>query len=300
MAGGTELPLKLGLVGTGYWAQVAHAPALATTPGIEFAAVWGRDFGAATSLALSHGATAHRDLGEFLAGVDAVAFSVPPDVQCPIAIRAASAGKHLLLEKPIATTVAGAESLAAAVTAAGVASVVFFTARFQPEMRAWLAEVAGADGWLGGAATWLGSALVGDNPFRTPWRQDKGGLWDVGPHAVSLLWASLGPVVSVTAAAGRADLTCLVLRHESGALSTATLTLSAPAAAAGSQLCLWGERGLSAGPAQDGDPVSALRVALAELAGNARSGRVAHPCDVHFGGAITRVLARAQAQLDRG
>jgi predicted dehydrogenase len=54
-------PLRFGLVGTGHWAQVTHAPALASTEGIEFAAVWGRNHEAAAALAASHGATAHRD-----------------------------------------------------------------------------------------------------------------------------------------------------------------------------------------------------------------------------------------------
>jgi predicted dehydrogenase len=93
-------PLRFGLVGTGYWARITHAPALASTDGIELAAVWGRNAGAAADLASSYGAAAHHDLAAFLAGVDAVAFAVPPDVQAPIATRAASAGKHLLLESP--------------------------------------------------------------------------------------------------------------------------------------------------------------------------------------------------------
>jgi predicted dehydrogenase len=72
--------LRFGLVGTGHWAQITHAPALASTDGIEFAAVWGRNVDAAAQLAASYGATAHRDLTEFLADIDAVAFAVPPDV----------------------------------------------------------------------------------------------------------------------------------------------------------------------------------------------------------------------------
>src|SRR6185437_3566967 len=74
----TVTPLRCGLVGTGYWARITHAPALASTPGIEFAAVWGRDPQAARTLAAAHGATAHADLDELLASVDAVVFSVPP------------------------------------------------------------------------------------------------------------------------------------------------------------------------------------------------------------------------------
>jgi hypothetical protein len=92
-------PLRFGLVGTGYWARTTHAPVLASTEGIELAAVWGRNPEAATALAAGHGAAAYSQLDAFLGDVDAVAFSVPPHVQSAIAVRAATAGKHLLLEK---------------------------------------------------------------------------------------------------------------------------------------------------------------------------------------------------------
>src|SRR5215469_901040 len=89
--------------------------ALASAPGIEFAAVWGRNTEAAATLAAECGVKVHADFDAFLAEVDAVAFSVPPDVQSELAVRAARAGKHLLLEKPIALTEAEAETLATAV-----------------------------------------------------------------------------------------------------------------------------------------------------------------------------------------
>ena len=90
-----------------------------------------------------------------------------------------------------------------------------------------------------------------------------------------------------------------MLRHDTGATSTATLTLSAPAAAAGFDLSLWGEQGRWTAPPLEGDPVSALRVALTELSDSARTGRLTHPCDVRFGCDVTRVLAMAEAQLAR-
>jgi predicted dehydrogenase len=297
MASGTA-PVRFGLAGTGHWARITHAPALASTDGIEFTAVWGRSAGAAADLAASYGVAAHHDLAAFLAGVDAVAFAVPPDVQARVAIRAASAGKHLLLEKPIAVSTADADALASAVEQARVASVVFFTARFQADARAWLAEVTATGGWAGGAAVWLGTALQAGNPFNTPWRRDKGGLWDLGPHVISLLWASLGPVRSVTARPGLADITHLVLGHGSGATSTATVTLSAPSSAALAGLYLWGPAGRSTAPVETPDPVTPLRTALTELAANARSGQVSHPCDVRFGREVGRVLAEAQRQID--
>jgi predicted dehydrogenase len=219
-------------------------------------------------------------------------------VQAPVATQAARAGKHLLLEKPIALTEAAADDLVGAVEQAGVASVVFFTLRFQPEVRAWLAEVETRGGWTGGVSAWLGSALREGNPFNTPWRRDKGGLWDIGPHMISLLWASLGPVTSVTADAGPADVTHLVLHHRGGPTSTTTLTLSATEAAAGFEAYVWGESGRLAAPRGSADQVTALSIALGELAANARAGQTRHPCDVWFGREVGRVLAEAQDQID--
>jgi predicted dehydrogenase len=290
--------MRIGLVGTGFWARITHAPALASAVGTSLAAVWGRDAHAAARLAAEYGATSHDDVGTFLDAVDAVAFAVPPHVQAPLAVRAAEYGKHLLLEKPLALSAAEADKIVAAAESAGVASVVFFTARFSPEIRAWLTDENASGGWSGGAAQWLGSSLRPGGPFNTPWRREKGGLWDVGPHAVSMLWASLGPVTSVNAVAGSPGVTHLVLRHAGGASSTATVTISAPTAAGGNSLFVWGEAGRSAMPETPVDAVLALRTAASELASLASSGERTHPCDVRFGRDVVRVLAAAQTQLD--
>jgi len=294
----SERPLRFGLVGTGYWARITHAPALASCEGIEFVAVWGRDPGAARTLAAEHGAAAYADFGEFLAGVDGVAFAVPPDVQAAMAARAAAAGKHLLLEKPIATSAAAGGALVKAVEAAGVASVVFFTLLFQPDMRAWLAEVtSGQDRWAGADFVWLGSSLQQSSPFNTPWRTEKGALWDLGPHAIALLWAGLGPVTSITADAGLADVTHLVLHHRSGATSTVTVSQIVSPAAESFGCYVWGQAGRSAAPGLTADPVTPLRGALTELVSNARSGRTADACDVEFGQDVVSLLAEAERQL---
>jgi predicted dehydrogenase len=294
---GQERPLRFGLAGTGYWAQVAHARALAAAPGVTFASVWGRDPEKASALASQHQAVAHADFDEFLADVDAVAFSIPPDVQAELATRAARAGRHLLLEKPVAISAAAADELAAAVATAGVASVVFFTARFQPDIRAWLAQV-GRTRWTAGQAVWLGSAVTGSSPFNTPWRREQGGLWDLGPHALSVLSAALGPVTSVLAGGGPGDVTHLILHHEGGAASAVTVTVRAPAELDRFDLYVWGQDGRLVMPDLSDDPVVALTTAVAELAGLVRSGERAHPCDVRFGRDVTRLLADAQRQLD--
>ena len=287
-------------MGTGYWARIAHAPALASTEDIAFAAVWGRDQQAAAGLATAHHVTPYEDIAAFLAAVDGVAFAVPPDVQAPIAATAARAGKHLLLEKPVALAEAAADDLVEAVAQSQVASVVFFTLRFQAKMRAWLADVTARGGWTGGVASWFGSSLLESSPFNTPWRRDKGALWDLGPHVISLLWASLGPVTSVTADAGPGlDVSYLILHHQGGATSVVTVSQSGGEAAAGFEAYVWGGSGRSPAPAAANDPLPPLRTALAELAANARSGRTEHPCDVRFGRDVGHILAEAQRQIAR-
>ncbi len=294
--------MRFGLVGTGYWASFTHAPALATTPGARLASVWGRNPEAAAALAARHGATAYDDYNAFLESVDAVSFAVPPNVQAPLAIRAAEAGRHLLLEKPIALSAADADAVVTAVEKAGVASVVFFTWRFNREIRAWLADEQArggwtGNGWSGGVAVWLGTSLADGSPFNTPWRREKGALWDLGPHLVGMLWACLGPVRSVTAVPGQGDVTHLVLQHEGRASSTAIMAQDAPEPAEGSNLFVWGAAGRSIMPATPADPEQSLRVAAVELIASATSGQPSHPCDVRFGRDVVVVLAQAETQL---
>jgi hypothetical protein len=104
-------------------------------------------------------------------------------------------------------------------------------------------------------------------------------------------------VRSVTASAGRGDVTHLILHHKTGLTSTVTVTLGQPRDAEFSELYLWGEPGRSAAPLETGQPVIPLRTARAELAANARSGQVSHPCDVRFGREIGHILAGAQRQI---
>jgi predicted dehydrogenase len=289
--------MRIGLVGTGYWARETHAPGIAGASGAELSAVWGRNSAAAEGIAERHGAVGFAEFDEFLEHVDAVSFSVPPDVQSTLAVRAANAGKHLLLEKPIALDEQSADRLVAAVQASGVAALVFFTHLFSPPATRWFRGNDDSE-WLGGDAYWLGSALSDDNPFNTPWRRQHGGLWDVGPHAVADLSRALGPVDHVAAVSGAPDVTHLVLHHEGGASSTCTLTLSAPDAADGFTLMLWGPSGRSHLPIEEVDSLKAHTVAVSDLMALASSGERQHPASLAFGRDVQRVLAEAQRQLD--
>ncbi|MFF9623516.1 Gfo/Idh/MocA family protein [Streptomyces griseosporeus] len=291
--------MRIGLLGTGPWARMVHAPALAAHDAFDLAGVWGRRPDAAKELAAQHGTRAYDDVDALLADVDAVAVALPPDVQAGLAVRAARAGRHLLLDKPLATTVAQGRAVADAVREAGVASVVFFTTRFQPEPEAWIAEQADRGGWFTARALWLGAVFTGDSPFAdSPWRRTKGALWDVGPHALSVLLPVLGDVRRVAAAAaGPGDTVQLVLDHEQGASSTLTLSLTAPPAAAGAGVELRGEAGVTFLPDAADGPLPAFGRAAEALRGAALGNRP-HPCDAAFALRVTEILAEAEALLE--
>ncbi|MCD9874633.1 Gfo/Idh/MocA family protein [Streptomyces guryensis] len=293
--------MRTGLLGTGPWAEMTHAPALQEHSVLEFVGVWGRRSEAAKQLADRFGTRAYDDVDALFADVDAVAVALPPAVQAELAVRAARAGCHLLLDKPLATTVGQGRAVVEAVREAGVASVVFFTSRFLPETEAWIAEQAGVGGWFTAHAQWLGSLFGGDSHSAfadSPWRQEKGALWDVGPHALSVLLPVLGDVRRVAAAApGPGDTAHLVLDHVGGASSTVTLSLSAPPAAAGAAVELRGEAGVSVLPHSTAGAVAALVRAADTLLAAANTGRP-HACDAAFGQRVTEILVEAQALLE--
>jgi predicted dehydrogenase len=291
--------LRFGLIGSGWWADEVHARALADCPDAQLAAVWGRDPAKAGRVAQRWGAEVAADPDELIDGVDALTFAVPPDVQAPIATRAASAGRHLLLEKPTARDPDVAAELARTAAAAGAASMVFFTWRHDPGVADWLAEVAGA-GPVGAEAHWVGSIFTDDSPFDTPWRREPGAaLWDVGPHALSVVVPVLGPVTAVDGALADAFGTVRVLlRHDGGGSSALTLSLSAPPDATTTQVRVMTADGWSSAPEPRLGSAQLLGRAIGQLAAIVRDGASAHPLDAAFGAQVVGVLAEAEALLD--
>ena len=286
--------LAVGLVGAGPWATMFHAPVLGAGPQTRLAAVWARRPEAAASLATAHGAVACTRYEELLDRCEAVAFAVPPDVQVPLAVTAAAAGKTLLLEKPLAGHLGAARRLAGAVGEAGVGSLVLFTARFSEGVATFLDEVVGGP-WTSGRCWYLSGAFL-DGPFSSsPWRHERGALLDVGPHAIDLATAALGPAVEVRATRSPGGWDAAQLRHESGAVSELSLSCStASAGGAGIEL-------------RDRDRVTTLDVHAAmgvgDLGANIRSALVdaaagrPHPCDVHRGLVIQELLDAAERQV---
>src|SRR4051812_49671198 len=101
--------MRFAVLGTGHWARAVHAAALAGHPSAQLVGVWGRDPAKAKAVGAEFDVAGYADLDALLGDVDAVAIALPPDVQAPLAVRAAEAGKHLLLGKPIALDVAAAD-----------------------------------------------------------------------------------------------------------------------------------------------------------------------------------------------
>jgi len=288
-------PLRIGLVGAGPWATAVHAPAIAAHPATKLAGVWARRPTAAAELAAAHGGRPFTDVSDLVAACDAVAFAVPPAVQAEHAVAAARAGRHLILEKPVAATLDDAARLADTVDEAGVTSIVVLTLRFAPEMRAWLADVAARGGWRGGTATWLSGVLLGGQFSASPWRHSDGALADIGPHTVDLMDAALGEVTEVHAAHhGEPDLWHLVLGHAGGATSVATLSSKMPLIPTMVSFGVYGDHGHSEFGGRSATALDSFAVLLDEFTEAVHGGRTDHPLGVHRGLHLQRVLDRAR------
>lgn len=220
-------PVRVGLVGAGPWAAGFHAPLLAAGPETELVAVWARRPEAAAELAAAHGARAVSSLEALVEDVEAIALAVPPDVQADLVERLAPTGRALLLEKPLGLDLAQAHRVADAVAAHEVPTMLLLTNRYSARIRAFLTS-ARESAPLGAVATMVNGAILDGGPFATPWRQQHGALLDVGPHVLDLIEAAVGPIASVRAEGDPLRMCAVTVRHESGAVSQATLSLVCP------------------------------------------------------------------------
>ena len=118
--------IRLGMMGTGNISRDALTPAIAEVDDAVLWSVFSRERDRADAFAAVNGAAAatagHDDLQSFLADpeLDAVIIATPDRLHAEQAIAAARAGKHVLVEKPMATSVDEADAMVAACRAAGV------------------------------------------------------------------------------------------------------------------------------------------------------------------------------------
>lgn len=287
--------VRFGLFGTGHWAGETHGAGLAAHPRAQLVGVWGRDSAKAAALAQRYGVPAFDDADALIEACDAVAIALPPDVQAGIATRAAEAGRHLLLDKPLALTLTDADRLVATVRASGVASLVFFTQRYHRNVTTFLAATAVDGGWQHAEATLFTSIFQPGSPYvGSAWRRQHGGLWDTGPHALSLILPVLGRVTRVAAMDGPRGLVHLLLSHDSGATSRISLTLDAPSAAVSHGIAFYGESGIETVPNGDDTLAGAFGTAVDQLLAEIESGTRDHRLDVRFGREVVAILAAAE------
>src|SRR5437773_2051808 len=139
--------LGVGVLGTG-WVSAEHIRAFKANPHTEVRAILSRDKARAAAQAEEHkhaSCRAYDHLEELLddPAVRIISICTPHHLHVPQGIAAAKAGKHLLLEKPVALDVAGLRELQATVRGARVKTLVSFVLRWNPlfeTIRALLAD----------------------------------------------------------------------------------------------------------------------------------------------------------------
>jgi predicted dehydrogenase len=288
--------LRFGVVGTAFWASEVHVPGLLAAADVELVGVWGRSVEKARTIANRHGIHAFESLDAMLPAVDAITIAVPPEAQVEIALRAAAAGKHLLLEKPIATSAAAARRIADALERGGLASLVFFIRRFIPEVAAAIAAAEGGE-WDRAEVRVRSAALDPGSPYRdSTWRQAQGaGLWDIGPHALSVLLPILGPVVAAGSLPAEPGYVRFGTTHRDGSSAGVRVTLGATASETGSDYRFFGTAGTIALPDPAFSRPEVFALAARDLVAMIESGERKHPCDVRLGFETVRILAGIEA-----
>jgi len=161
-----------------------------------------------------------------------VCVCVPSGLHAEVGVRAAMAGKHLVVEKPIDVTLAAADQLIEAARAAGVVLTVISQHRFDPgliELKRLLGDGALGRLVLAEASTkWYRTQAYYDSAeWRGTWAMDGGSLMNQGIHYVDLLRWCMGPVTEVTAVCATQthqieaeDTALAIVRFGSGAVGT--------------------------------------------------------------------------------
>jgi UDP-N-acetyl-2-amino-2-deoxyglucuronate dehydrogenase len=228
-----------GVVGAGVIGAF-HAAAVALVPGARLVAVTDVDPGRAQAFAGRHECVAVPDLDGLLGrdDVDVVAVCVPSGRHAEVGVRAAQAGKHLVVEKPIDVSLDAADRLIAAAAAAGITATVISQHRFDAglvKLRRLIDDGALGRLLLGQASTkwWRGQEYYDSAGWRGTWAMDGGALMNQGIHYADLLRWCLGPVAEVSAVTvtqahdmEAEDCALATVRFTSGAVGTITATTS--------------------------------------------------------------------------
>lgn len=256
--------LRFGLVGCGEIAA-ENAAALRAASNATITAATDPNLDLARSLAAATGARASRELAELLASpdVDAVLISTPHHLHAPLAIQAAEAGKHVVVEKPMGVSVDDCDRMIAAARQHGVALSVCYCQRYDPRVQAArrlidagaIGEVLGSHirfGQWRGAEYWekgLTGRASGD--WRARRESSGGGVLIMNAcHILDYMsWLVGSPIREVTATIATLtqpveveDTAALSYRYGSGAVGTLQATTTLPGPGLYEQH-LWGREG---------------------------------------------------------
>ena len=233
--------VRTALVGCGKVGQI-HAEALGSLEVSEFVAACDASQERAGAFAERYGVRAFTDVGTMLreAAPEAVCVCTPHPLHAAPTVLAAGAGAHVLVEKPMAATLADCDAMLGAAAKAGVKLGVVSQRRwFEPVRRMKAAIDAGKIGRpvLGVVAmfNWRDEAYYRSDPWRGRWETEGGGvLVNQAPHLLDLLqwfmgeidevsgdWANLNhPGVEVD------DTALAIVRFRSGGLGSVVASLS--------------------------------------------------------------------------
>jgi predicted dehydrogenase len=226
-------PVRVACIGMGWWSDVL-ADAIVRSGKLGIVACYTRSEAKRQAFAAKYGCRMAASYEELLRdpAIEAIVNTTPNNVHCETTRAAASAGKHVFLDKPIANTVADASALTKACRQAGVVLALGYQRRRESHFR-WVRKQidAGAFGKLVNAEANISRDRLGKFELGS-WRYTAEGMpggvmLQIGIHYADVLEYLLGPVTAVSGRFVRLvlpgenpDVASLVLEHENGALST--------------------------------------------------------------------------------
>ena len=228
--------INVGIIGAGFFGE-KHAAAMADTPGVQLVAASRTNEAALTEFTQRFGGQGYSNYKGLLnhEDMDAVVIATPHHLHTDIALAAAKAGKHIMLEKPMAHNLAECDQILQAVDEAGVKLMVGHINQFAPSYK--VAKALIESGEVGDVV--LGVSTMSKfwfEPNRRPWHLDRetgGGMWlTAGMHCLDrLTWLVASPVQSVCAQfavrfhdQNADDVGMILLRYANGAAGTVVST----------------------------------------------------------------------------
>ena len=131
-------PIRIGVIGTSWWADLAHLPSFTSDPRVNVAAICGRNQERAQAMATKYSIPhVYTDYHKMIAKGDlqAVVILTPDDEHFAMTMAALDAKLHVLCEKPLAGNAAHAKQMYERAEAQGVRHMTYFTWRWLPLYR---------------------------------------------------------------------------------------------------------------------------------------------------------------------